>query len=735
MDREKRSESLELLAVFLFGLILRLYAGRNSIQGGNVLLIGYDEFYHMRRILYTVSHFPNTIWFDSYLNYPYGLNITWPPLFDQLLAVASLALGQHSQHGIEMVSAIVPTILGSIVIVTIYFIVKEAMNSKTALMSAFMTALAPYYLQKSMLGATDHHVLEVLLLLMAILFLVLALSRMERRYLYAIAAGAALAALAYTWLGSAAYFGLILIYAVVQMTLDLKNNVSSKQTVTTLLVAFGSALAFTLPFWNAPWLSPSFFGAAAIVMALVVLFGISELMAKKSLHWAAFPITIVVLAYVFALLPQLLSGVWIFSKLDIIIRTGGDYLFSGGMVGKISEAEPLFARPEILFSNFIFSNLGWNLLFSLIGLAAMIGFLWHNWQSIEKKESNLLLLVFAIYTIILTVGQIRFLYLSCITMGILISVLFFRAAQLISERVVGLNASSRTMIAILLFIILVLPTAMEAISITDAVPQIAGDWYDSLNWLEKNSNATSWYDSPDKIPEYSVMSWWDYGNWILYQAKRPVVANNFQTGIPDASRFYLSENEDAATRVLDTRKTRYVITDYDMHYGKLPAVATWANKDPAIYLSIQDFGQYMTAVPTKKFMETTLACLHLFDGSSMGHFRLIHESRSVVGQNPPTNSLKIFEYVPGAVIRASPAPKRKLVALVNMTSNQGRKFAYVNEGISEVKVPYSTEKRYDTHAVTPYLLVWDNGPRDIKIKNVNVTEEDVLYGNIIDVAF
>ena len=733
MDREKRSEPLELLAVFLLGLILRLYAGRNSLQDGNVLFFGFDEFYHMRRVLYTVSHFPNTIWYDSYLNYPYGMNLTWPPLFDQLLAGASLILGQHSQHGIEMVGAIIPPILGSIAVLVVYFMVKEIMNKKVALMSAFMTVLAPYYLQKSMLAETDHHVLEVLLLLLAILFLILALSRTQRRYPYAIAGGAALAALAYTWLGSSAYFGLIFIYAIVQMTIDLKEKVSSKQTATTLLAAFAVVVAFTLPFWKASWLSPSFFGAAAIMVALIVLFGISELMAKKALPWAAFPIAVVVLAYVFTLLPQVMSGVWIFSKLNMIIRTGGDYLFSGGMVGKISEAEPLFARPEILFSNFIFSNLGWNLLLSIIGLAVMISYFWHNWQSVEKKEGNLLFLVFAIYTLILTMAQIRFLYLSCITMGILISVLFFRALQLVSERTTTLSANSRMMVSVLLFVALIWPTTWEAVSITDAVPQISGDWYDSLNWLEKNSNTTSWYDNPVNTPEYSVLGWWDYGNWILYQAKRPVVANNFQTGIADASKFYLSESEEVATNVLDARKTRYVITDYDMLYGKLPAITTWANTDSSLYQSVQDLGPYTAVVPTKKLYQTTLALLHFIDGSSMGHFRLIYESQSMEGQNPPTSRLKIFEYVPGAVIRVPSASGQKVVALLNMTSNQGRKFIYVNEGISEVIVPYSTEERYDTHATTPYLVVLGNTSANIRRQSVEVSEEDILEGKVIEV--
>ncbi len=155
------------------------------------------------------------------------------------------------------------------------------------------------------------------------------------------------------------------------------------------------------------------------------------------------------------------------------------------MIGKISEAEPLFARPEIFFSSSILSNLGWNLVLSVIGLALLISYLWHSWQDTEKRESKLLFLVFAVYTLILTVGQIRFLYLSSITMGILISILFFRVEDYASEKAAGLGQLPRLSIIALLFILLVLPTTFEAISITDATPQIAGDWYNSLNWLDE----------------------------------------------------------------------------------------------------------------------------------------------------------------------------------------------------------------------------------------------------------
>jgi dolichyl-diphosphooligosaccharide--protein glycosyltransferase len=81
MGPGKMSHFAQLLAVVIFGLLLRLFAGRNSLTENGVLLPGYDEYYHMRRILYTASHFPDTLWFDSYLNYPEGLEITLAPSF------------------------------------------------------------------------------------------------------------------------------------------------------------------------------------------------------------------------------------------------------------------------------------------------------------------------------------------------------------------------------------------------------------------------------------------------------------------------------------------------------------------------------------------------------------------------------------------------------------------------------------------------------------------------------
>jgi dolichyl-diphosphooligosaccharide--protein glycosyltransferase len=735
MDRGKRSEKAELLAVVIVGFLLKLFAGRSSLTENGILLPGYDEYYHMRRILYTVDHFPGTLWFDSYLNYPHGFNITWPPLFDQVSAALSVALGQHSQAGIEMVSAYVPMLIGSIAIVVVYYLVRELFDGRVALLAAFMTALAPYYLLYTMFGALDHHCLEVLLLLMSLLFIVMALSRSEKRISFAVLAGLTMAALAYTWQGTDVYLGIFLGFALVKMALDQKSGLDSKDTATTFLAAYGVALILVLPFWGEPWMSPSFLGLAAMVVAISVMFAFSRLLAAHKLPWTMFPLSLLAVVIVFALISSLTGGLF---GVGGLINSGLSYIWGGEMIGKISEAQPLIYDIET-FNEVLFSGLGLNLLLSLAAFAAIVAVI--RKSDSVKRSGRLLLLVWALCTILLTIGQSRFLYLSTISMGIMISILFFSVMEMVEKRLAKHEQKVPRWLAPVLLLLLVLPTMTDTISFAQSTPPaVEGDWYQSLAWLKDNSNTTSFYDNPSKNAEYSVMSWWDYGNWILYLSQRPVVANNFQVGVEDAAKFYLSESEEIATAVLDALGSRYIVADYNLIYGKLPALTTWANEDFDSYMKMTAYGSQIEAVPMQRLFNTTLARLYLFDGAGTGHFRLIYESSTFLGESPAKSEVKIFEYVPGVLIRVKTGPDKKVGALLNMTSNQGRAFIYVNQAsllpngdAFEIRVPYSTESSYETHAINPYLIFSGN-EAGVNMQSLEVSEEDVLKGKTFEVS-
>ena len=734
MDEGKRSEPVELIAVLVFGFLLKLFAGRNSLTDQGIVFPGYDEYYHMRRILYGTSNFPDTLWFDTYLNYPHGFSITWPPLFDQISAALCIALGQHTKEGVEMTAAFVPVIIGLLAMVVVYYIMRELFDHRIALLASFMTALAPYYLLYTMVAATDHHSLEVLFQLLSLLFIVLAFSRPDKRWLYASAAGVALAALAYTWQGADVYFGAYLLFAAVGISLELRQEKPNLNIVSTLLVAFFLALMLVLPFRNTPWMSPSFLGLAAIFVALAIMLALAHIIAKRSISWKAFPLAILAIFIISLLLSKILGG---FFGLEGLIRTGMGYIWGGEMIGKIGEAEPLIYDLDTL-SQVVFSWLGLNILFSLAGAAAIVVYM--RKKERRMQQGLLLLLIWSVFSILLTLGQGRFLYISTIFMGMLISILIFYALDLYKKFQEERGAKLNRALAAAVILLLVLPTAIDAFNFANnSPPAIAGDWHDSLFWLKENSDPTSHFADPEEIPEYSVMSWWDYGNWVLYLAERPVVANNFQVGVADAAKFYLSDKEEESTAVLDARRSRYILVDNKIIYGKLSALTTWANEDLNTYIKRVDYGPEFVATPTDKLYNTTLGKLYLFDGAGTSHFRLVYESKTFTGSSPAKSEVKIFEYVPGALIKVKTGPDQKVGALLNMTSNQRREFVYLNEGQAkgdsfEIRVPYSTEGRMGCHATGPYLI-YSGNEAGVKMKNVDVSEEDVRSGRTIELAF
>jgi dolichyl-diphosphooligosaccharide--protein glycosyltransferase len=209
--------------------------------------------------------------------------------------------------------------------------------------------------------------------------------------------------------------------------------------------------------------------------------------------------------------------------------------------------------------------------------------------------------------------------------------------------------------------------------------------------------------------------------------------------VADAAKFYLSENEEEAIAVLEARGAKYIIVDNKLIYGKLASLTTWANEDLSSYIREEDYGSQFVATPQEKLFNTTLGKLYLFDGAGTGHFRLIHESKTFVGSSPPKNEVKIFEYVPGALIKVRTGSDQKVGALLNMTTNQRREFIYINEGTLkgdsfEIRVPYSTKGGYGCHATSPYL-VYSGNEAGATVKNLDVSEEDVMLGRTIELTF
>jgi dolichyl-diphosphooligosaccharide--protein glycosyltransferase len=183
----------------------------------------------------------------------------------------------------------------------------------------------------------------------------------------------------------------------------------------------------------------------------------------------------------------------------------------------------------------------------------------------------------------------------------------------------------------LCFIALIPLTVKVADNVTSDL-SITDDWETSMAWMRENtpdpfSNPNTYYEasySLAEFPEYGVLCWWDYGNFVTEIAHRVPAASPGQQFVGIASPFYLAQtDEEAMMRLRKYDNIRYVIVTYEM-------VNTDSND--TICPAIADYEGY--AVEEAEKLQPESEAVRLWEGRASG-FKLIHE----------TETVKIFEVI------------------------------------------------------------------------------------------
>ncbi len=343
---------------------------------------------------------------------------------------------------------------------------------------------------------------------------------------------------------------------------------------------------------------------------------------------------------------------------------------------QVQEAQPLF----FTFNGKFTIEHSWNA-FNIIIYVAILGMILFVVNLIDHRifgydNVKIFFLVWTLIVLILNIYQTRFVYLFAVNISILCAYV-----------IVGLINSGKKYVNLFGFVVafVILITSANTInSMVERPIMFSDDWFITLDWLKNNTpdpstgvigirgdidnsgingirddidNSGDWiFPSRDHIPKYGIMSWWDYGNYILYLSERPVVANNFQLGAEDSAKFYTSENDNDASKILTDRRVKYVIVDYmlgmniirdgkDRDNGKAYIKGSWVS---AALLVNKSINYYLDEnnLPNEKYFNTTYAKLYLFDGKAIGNYKLIYESkkeyRDIFGN--PIGEIKIFEY-------------------------------------------------------------------------------------------
>ncbi len=599
-----------LLSTILIGLALRLQHFNEVFRDNLVLFNGFDSYYHLR-LAEVIVKSGYRIKFDSYLNYPYGLKISWLPLYQWIISFPGLIFGFNAT---EVFAALLPVLMGLIAILAIYLIVMEIfVNRYVAVISAFLAALAPKLVSIHSVGSSDYHGWNVAIFLLSLLFLFRGINKKKGNEINFLLSGVFLAILSATWLGGSIYVSitaLITVLAVRNGRVDYKgivfvflppvlasSFVSSLSNFSALQLTFPylAMLIFSMFVWIAnliaEWKANSVFEGKSEIQEKVrgknkkvkkvrKIKSRSDVVEEKELLTSKYKNFATILTVVVGIAVTIVLYVSSFQ----IVRFGINYVLG------ISPYLPTIAEARSF--QLLMVMLGAGMLAFLVAVPSSI------YHILKREKNSFYLFSWFSLAFLLSMLQVRFdgifvpvavIYASYGICYILqasnIPVLAEVETDKLDEKI-GSEAEKkkekkkekrekkrksedliwgRTEIAYSLVIILFISSTGLIFSFTKF--DLNEDWLSALLELKEISPPTTGYLNPVKKPEYSILSWWDYGNWILYIAKRPVVCNNFQAGAIDAAKFFTTNNETLAKEILKKRGVRYIITDDKMMLG------------------------------------------------------------------------------------------------------------------------------------------------------------------------
>jgi dolichyl-diphosphooligosaccharide--protein glycosyltransferase len=560
--------ALVLVCLAVAVLIRAVPAYDRVFHDGRVVFAGNDPWAHMRAVDNVAAHWPFPSWFDPYRLAPEG-QWTDAPLMDVMIA----GIAKAARLPLDVAGAWFPVAAGALIVVPVFLLTRRLFGRGEAWIAAFLIATLPgQLLQRSVLGNTDHHVLEALFAACVLLFLARAADRDSVGD--AIIAGVLLGLYLLAWSRGAFLVIILAAWAVLEAA-------TSRARITRLVApTFLVALAIA---WPAARHLPPMALTAPTLVGGVVLVALVEAArrrlparrARTIAAAAAVAAVVIALAGLPALRQQLLR----------FVLTGG--------AATVGEVQPLLFIRGRFAPLELWSELTTASVLAAIGLVMLV-----RACGRDRSAARELLLVFSVVVIAATFAQVRFGYYLAIAAAMLAAIAARRWLWHGLARPVGAFAIA----AVVIF-----PNVIMATTTAGAPTGAPTDaWIAALDWLRTHTpepygspaDYFAWHASAADAPpaRYSVMVWSDYAWWVTRVARRPPATNPTQVAVKEAGRFYTSVDELQAITFLRERHARYVIADRSMpmsivHAGQaeasqLEVMARWAERDPAQFYDL-----------------------------------------------------------------------------------------------------------------------------------------------------
>jgi len=725
-------------AIFVLALSIRaVWWPRIFTESGVVPPHGADEFLHLRRIWYSVVHFPELLEFDAYGNHPIGGEIITPPGFD--LAVAALArllVGAQDQGAVEMVAAWVPAVLGALAAVTAFALASRIFGFGAGVVSGVLLALLPAHYYSSQVGYVDHHVAVSLLSALLALGAIAAQSKPAGRSWPVLAAALGLGAAAILLVSPGALLHLALFQGLAFIWMLQARGVGGAisrawhltfvQGLAAIALApyalglewkqYGAWSPLVLCNFQPAWLAATAFACAA----LALLWSRTRWGSDAKRRWlAATALAALALVAAIGAIPEFPAS--IDQAASWFTEEEENYL-SGN-----AEIQPLFAKAGN--SDYSENPDAPTHLTRLIYVYPLALF-WLFVSALRgRRPDRWLVFAWGAAFYVAVLSQLRFLNSFSLPFAIAMGGALAAAAADLRRRLAQRQKSVR-IAAFCGLLGLGVFTALPSASFYS--PRLARWWQPSethdlprryvrsmvyrtvANWLKENSPTTAGYLDGARTPEYGVLAAWDMGHLLRYIAERPQVQDNFgiyggREGFEAARRYFAARDEGEARSILTQLGVRYVLVDRSL------------------------FGQGANSIARQLYVQRGSAGEpSRLDLPPFEHHRLAMETSP---RQPAVPHVMLYEIVRGARVEGRARPgSRVQIRLPIRSTERARPFAYRQQtttdeaGIYRFVLPYATGEREPLRSGPHYRLQCGGESASLAVPEQAVDAGDAIAG-------
>ena len=639
---EKMRIPLILAMIVIFAMFLRIYwAVGPSIQYGYSVSGGSDSYYH-ERIIFHILNSKHQLLNDPMLNYPIGMDNPRPPLFHWAIVLSSYIFVpfMDMQHAAVLMLILFPAIFGSLTVIPIYLLGKEAFNRRIGILAAILLAIMPADITRSVATQADWDAFNLFFIMLSFYFFLRALKTVNYRYwiknwfslnevknglgtyvkenklsmVYAALSGVSLGAVALAWKGYTYAVAILVIYLLFQVFINRFRNKSNLHIVSITLIYTIFAFGIAFPWYYVTNRIIQWYAVPLILILGVFLIGVILEVTNKYPWTFVFLIGGVIIGVALAAINVFMPDLW------ALIASGQGYFVKSKLYSTIAEAQPATL-------GYLVMSFGVAIFFS-----AILGIFDILYLIKKKKEDYYIFFVFySLIAVYMALSAARFIFNAspafALTgaIGVVWLINRVRLRETFEEfkkyrgnwkkrMKVSLKISQITVILVIIFL-LVIPTVWNAVDagIPYETKKIYDKQiYDSLpSFMRPNettySSSSPWYLGAFGYsipkPEYpwerawkwlseqdnntppedrpAFVSWWDYGFSAIEQGKHPAVADNFQNGYRIAAQILTAQNE---SEVIALFIIRLMEGDYVHNHGFSTGMKSVLNK----YLSSED---------------------------------------------------------------------------------------------------------------------------------------------------